>query len=463
MKSSVLILSILASLGQADSGEWSVTPQLDVGVELVYSGTCTERSLLPGVQYSRTYRLDHHVLILAREDAGHDLAFMTVLSAREPGESAKYAMASVKADVARIDPRGRLHFAPGGGGSTLLEVGCFVETPIVRIGRGSAWEVDDPGRPPRTWIVVGQEAYGGLACVKLQGQQQSEDWDRPRADRTAWRRRDVVWVSSQLGAAVKVERTLERRDPARREPSHSTTTHYSLESRLRYPGRLFDDRKREILQAKRFADDAQPIFRQPAHTSAQIDGLLRKISYHIEHTPATPYRKAIVHLAERVESARKGELLLAEYAADEPAAPLGPLRIGERVPDTVLTDLSTRKTVRLTRMLGRPALVVYYNPATKTGGEVIAFAKEVAEKFGDQVSILAMAATTDADAAVRQKAELRLPFAVHDGSALRISFAVDVTPKLIVLDGDGVLRRATTGWAAHVGDEMLEALQSAMR
>lgn len=458
MKSTLLILSLLSFLGQGDAGDWALTPQLAAGVELVYSGTCTEQSLLPGVQYSRTYRVDNHVLVLGVQGGAHDVAFMTTISVREPGEAAKYSIASVKSELARVDEHGKLKFAGPGGASTLLEVGVFVEAPNQRVVKNSVWEVDEEGRPPRTWAVLGGESSGGMACVKLHGQQQSEDWDRPRADRAAWRRRDTVWLSLQMGIAVKVERTLERRDPARREPSHLTTTQYVLESRLRCPGKLFDDRKREVLQAKRFADDALPIFQQPSQNAPQIDNLLRKVAFHLENAPATPYRKAVVHLAQRIESARKGELLLAEYTTEEAVAPIGPLRIGQKVPDTVLNDLVTHKTVRLNRLLGRPVLVLYYNPGTKTGGEVIAYAKSVAEKLGDRVTILAMAVTNDADRARSQHAEMQLPFSIHDGSALRLSFAVEATPRFIVLDAEGFLKASATGWAPHVGAELLDEI-----
>ncbi len=463
MKSSLILLSLALGFGQSNGGEWVLTPQLAAGVELVYSGTSTEESLLPGVQYTRTYRIDNHLLVLAAEAQTHDIAFMTTISAREPGEQPKYKPVSVKLELTRIDAQGRVKAAGNINGPialpTLLEVGCFVEAPANRVSKNSVWEAPDEGRPPRSWTVVGSESCGGLMCAKLEGQQQSEDWDRPRADRAAWRRRDTVWLSLQMGVAVKVERTLERRDPARREPSHRTVTHYVLESRLRYPGKLFDDRKREAVQAKRFGDDAGPFLKQPAQSANQIDALLRKVSFHIENTPSTPYRKAVVHLAQRIESARKGELLLVDYATEEPVTPIGPLRVGQKAPDCVLNDLISQQTVRLNRLLGRPVLVLYYNPHTTTGVEVLGFAKNLTEKMGDRVTVAALAVTNDTEFAQRQHAEMKLPFSIFEGSALRLAFAVEATPRFIVLDGDGILRATTTGWSRHVGDELLDELR----
>ena len=52
--------------------------------------------------------------------------------------------------------------------------------------------------------------------------------------------------------------------------------------------------------------------------------------------------------------------------------------------------------------------------------------------------------------AVRQKAEMKLPYSVHDGAALRLTFGVDVTPRFVVLDAEGYLQSAATGWVDTV-------------
>ncbi len=462
MKSTLILLSLTLSYGQKDAGEWTLAPQLAAGVELVYSGTSIEESLLPGVQYSRTYRIDNHLLVLAADGQSHDVAFMTTISSRDAGEQPKYNVASVKLELARVDAQGRVKSAGNLSGPigmpTLLEVGCFVEAPAVRVGKNSVWETPEEGRPPRSWTVIGSETCVGLMCAKLQGEQQSEDWDRPRADRTAWRRRDTVWLSLQMGVAVKVERSLERREPARREPSHRTVTQYVLESRLRYPGKLFDDRKQEALQAKRFSDDAGPFFKQPVQNANQIDALSRKMSFHLENAPTTPYRKAVVHLAQRIDSARKGELLLADYT-EEPVLPIGPLRIGQKVSDCVLNDLVSQKTVRLHRLLGRPVLIIYYNPHTQIGVDVLTFAKFAVEKMGDKLAIAAFAVTNEPEFATKQHADMKLPFPIFEGTALRLAFAVEATPRFVVLDSDGVLRASSTGWGRHIGGELLEEIR----
>src|SRR5262249_3718199 len=160
---------------------------------------------------------------------------------------------SVRLEVARVDLQG--HLTPGAGislvvpleGPPTVECGAFVEVPLGRISPDHPWQVAEPGRPTRTWKVIGSEVILGTLCLKLEGVQQSEDWERPRADRAAWRRTDQVWLSLKQGVAHRVERTIERREPAREESTQRSVTRYDLETTLQYPGQLFEDRKREIL------------------------------------------------------------------------------------------------------------------------------------------------------------------------------------------------------------------------
>jgi hypothetical protein len=464
MKSATLLLALLA-LGQSESDrDWLLQPQLVPGLELVYTGTCHEESLVAGPSSRRAYRFENHVLVLSSEAKSWDVAFMTTLSVREPTEPPRYVPASVRLEVARIDAQSRMKaVAPGATLRTpvalppLIEIGCFVETPVGRVGRNAFWEVGEEDRPPRSWRAQGTETCNGAVCVKLLGQQQSDDWDRPRADHTAWRRGDVVWLSLELGFAVKVERTVERRDPARREPTHRTVTAYNLESRLRYPGRLFEDRKQEVFLARKLGDDINPLLRDPNEAQGRLDQLLRKITHHLETHPATPYRQAVTHLVKRVDSARRGEIVPAEFVEETPQ-PLGPLRVGQKVPDFLVTDLSDRSSTRLSRLLGRPVLVFYYNPHTEIGVELLNFAKDLAAKRGDQIAVMAMAVTTDADFARQQRETLKLPFPVLDGGAMRIPFAVEATPRFIVLDREGAVRHMVTGWGPQIPDELSEHL-----
>src|SRR5215471_15213109 len=92
----------------------------------------------------------------------------------------------------------------------------------------------------------------GSRCLKLVGVQQSDEWEHPRADRGAWRRRDDIWLAPELGVAVKVERIIEKREPAHQDVSQRLVVQYELQDNMQYRNQLFEDRREEIRQARKF-------------------------------------------------------------------------------------------------------------------------------------------------------------------------------------------------------------------
>lgn len=464
-----LITCVLAVGQPLDRAEWQLTPHLAPGLELVYIGTYTEEALVPGVQYQRQYRLEATALVLATQPNRSEVAFMTALGLKTtPRDGEKNAVFahpwSVRLELAEVDKQGKVHPRPGVNllppltGPPTLETGAFVELPRTRVGRQHSWEVADEGRPPRTWQVTGIETCQGVGCVKIRGQQQSEDWDRPRADRAGWRRQDTVWLSPQLGIAYKVERLIERRDPARREPTQRSTVRYELESRLQFPGKLFEDRRQEILKARKFHDDAALLLKQPAQYRQQLDWLAKKITLHLENQAPTPYRKALVNLQTRLESARRGDTppeLVEEEEEPRPTA----VAIGQRAPDFVVSALTGKETVRLQRYRGRPVLLFFYNPTTPTGKDVLAFARTLSQRYPNNLAIMAMAVSNDLTLVRRQHADMGLSFPILSGQGLHLTFAVEATPRILVLDAEGIVRSAQTGWGFHVPREITEEIQ----
>jgi peroxiredoxin len=467
----VCLLTCALSMGQAPApsagrGEWLLAPRLARGQEYTYAGWYTEEWIGAGVQGQRSYRLEGYLLVLDQAPRSWDVAFLTVLSQRahKPGQEPA-APSSVRLELAEVDAQGRLKprdsasLAPPLDGPPTAECGAFVEAPRSVVSAGHFWEVSEPGRPPRAWRVAGTESVNGTVCVKLQGQQQSADWDRPRADSTAWRRQDTVWLAPQHGLACKVERVIERRDPARREPTYRSTVRYELDSRVSYPGRLFDDARAEIERALKFQQEAAPLLRQPALYKTQIEGLLKRIAHHLQQPPtAGPYRKAVLQVQHRVEAARRGEVT---PEPQQSAAGPPPTRaaLGQRVPDFVATELIHGQTARLYRMLGRPVLLVFYNPATEMGKQVLQFGQQVSEKHRVGVTVLALAVSDDDHLVRQQHADMKLSFPVLDGRGLLQTYGVDATPRLVVLDAEGIYRGGYTGWGGHTGREVIEELQ----
>jgi peroxiredoxin len=455
MEATLCLLScaLLAAQQPTARPEWQLGPRLNKGQELLYRGSFDEEVLSPGVQFKRSYRLENRVFVLSTPATGMDVAFLTVFKQKsaQPVRGEDSAPSSVRLELARVDLQGKVTAEPGVlltlplQGPATLERGAFVEIPRGRVRADETWETNEANRPPCVWKVQGSENIAGTSCVKVEGVQKSDDWDHPRADSTAWRRRETVWISSKLGVAFRVERILDRREPARQEPTQRSVLRFELESTLQYPGQLFQDRQREILQARAFTDTVLPLLPNPAKYGPRtFDNVEAKIKYHLENQPPTPYREAIVQVRRRVEAARRGEPAPA-LPQDEPAA-VTVATLGEKAPDFVTSDLLTRESARLRRFLGKPIVMVFYSPTNSFVEEVLHFAQNVREAHRDTVVVLGFAISDDTALVRKQHEDMHLSFPILSGKGLRLTYSVEDTPKLMVLDPAGVLRASFAGW-----------------
>jgi hypothetical protein len=104
-------------------------------------------------------------------------------------------------------------------------------------------------------------------------------------------------------------------------------------------------------------------------------------------------------------------------------------------------------------------LLVFYNPASSTAAEVLRFAQRVRTSAGGGVVVLGMAVSEDAKLVLKQRADLGIDFPVLNGSGLGASYALEATPKLYVIDADGVVRGAYLGWGRETAAEVQEELR----
>ena len=461
-----LLTCALATAPPEVRADWQLAPRLSRGQELVYSGSFKEETLGKAVQHSRTYQLESRVFVLYISPQGSDVALFTVVRMRRPGQlpgTGPDQPASVQLELAKVDPQG--HVTAAGGvplavaleGPTGLECGAFVPARRGRLEQGQTWEVPEEARPPRTWKVVGNESVQGTPCLKLTGIQQSADWDHPRGDSTAWRRLDTVWLEPVLGIAFRFERRIERREPARREPTHRSLTAYSLDNRMVYPGLLADDRRHEILYAAELADKMNPFLRAPEKVGPRyFEDALGRIAQYMESQPATPYREALTHLQRRLEAARRGE---APPAPSERASAGSVVAVGQPAPDFVVPDLDHRESARLRRFLGRPVLLVFYSPTSRYAPEILHFAQSLSDAHRDTVTVIGLTVSEDFAFVRKQRDELRVTFALLSGQGLRLTYAVEATPKFVLLDAKGIVRGAYVGWGREVPALVTEELK----
>jgi peroxiredoxin len=455
---------VLAVAQLADHADWLLVPRLTRGQELVYRGSFAEEAVGKGVQFSRNYRLETRVFVLDTPPTGAEVAILTLLKMRTAPAKHEEGPepSSVRLEVARADLQGRVTAAAGSNlavpidGPPTIECGAFVELPHGRVALNKSWIVAETGRPELAWRAVGTEGVGGTSCLKLIGVQQSDDWDHPRADRAAWRRVETIWLAPRFGIAYRVERIIERREPAHLAPTQRSIARYELESSLQYPGQLFDDRQREILLARDLYASVAPLLPEPGkHGPQPFDRMLARIQFHLNNQPPTPYREAILQVRRRLEAARRGES--APPALSDPTES-AVAALGARAPDFLAPNLLTHQSTTLRDWLGKPVVMVLYSPTAPTSDEVLRFAESLHEAQKERIHVLGLPIAEDSPALRKQRAELGLTFPILSGKGLCLLYGVEVTPKLVVLDAQGVVRGMYTGWGRETPHAVAEDL-----
>lgn len=476
MVATVWVLSCVLATGQAAPAAssrpagWDLAPRLNRGQELVYRGTFTEKASGARVQFQRDYRLEARVFALEAPPRGLDLAVMTTLQIKQApapaGVTREAAPSTARLERVFVTPQGQARVTGRAtppvplDGPPELELGMFVDLPAGKLAVHQSWEVASRGRPTVSWKFAGTETANNQPCAKLVGTQQSDDWGRPRADRPAWRRQDTVWVATRTGLTVKVERTLEQRAPARTEVSQRSVLSYELASSLQYPGQMAMDRRQEVRQALALRDEAAPLTAAPGKHARALAALARKIATHLENTPPTPFRPAVVQMQRQVIAAGKGEVIpVAPPAEDAAPATPGRIALGEPAPDFLATSFTAPGSSRLAQLKGKPAVLVFYHHASPTAEEVLTFAQKLHADFGKHAHVVGLCAHNDARAVLAQRTALKLGFPLLHGAGQLASYAAEGTPKFVVLDAKGVVRAAVSGWGSETASEVTEEVR----
>jgi peroxiredoxin len=159
----------------------------------------------------------------------------------------------------------------------------------------------------------------------------------------------------------------------------------------------------------------------------------------------------------RVEAAKKGELPV--NTPEAATTVVTAAEIGQLAPDFLAVEVGSTKTTQLRKWLGRPILLVFYHPASPTGTEMLTFCERLAATYPQGVSVITLAMSDDAELVRKQRADLNLTVPAISGVGLRISYNVEATPKLVLLDGQEIVRGMWTGWGPQTPHEVLEELK----
>ena len=438
-------------------------PRLARGQELVYRGWFNEETSNRGTKKNRLYHAENRILVSETSPTGTSVALLitTELQEKNLTNQNQADRPAVYLQLGRVDLRGRITLDSAGPlpisqqSPPEIDAGCFIELPADKIGSATAWTVTEPNGPHQ-WRLTGTETVDGQLCLKLLGNQQSEDWDQAGANRVAWRRQDTVWLSPQMGIAVRYERVIEGRDPCSADSSQRSTASFHLESSLVYPGQLFRDRQAEINLFHQYSQLAEACYREPTVESPRrLGALAAKIAYHCDTQPPTPYRAALRALQSRLELAARGDL--PPIPAGKETRPVVAHTVaGRTAPDFVATDLTTGAAIRMQLLHGRPVLLLFYNPRSASAAESLRFAQSISQTTS--VHVLGLSVLNEADTVLKQRGDLDLTFPLVIGAELRSVFGVDATPKIVLIDEDGSIRRTFEGWGQETPSLVREEL-----
>jgi peroxiredoxin len=461
-------LFALMGLWSADQGEdprreWTLAPTWTPGQELVYRGTIKEHSKGQGVQFAKEFRLEVRALVLEVTAGWAELACCTKLQQlpqRQPQEASSLRLAMVTVDgLCRLRPGLEASLPPRVfDGPTVWESGFLLELPAATLQQQQSWTLTSAHQPPRQAVVQGPQTVGNVPCVLIQVRQQSDDWDRPRADRTAWRLEERCWLSLRHGLTQRVERVIERRAPAHRDVTHRITTEYELESQLRYDGLFLEDRRRDIQLTLQIDEQLRLLLRDPGRAGpAAFEAVVAKIDAATRQHPATPYREAVLRL--RHQAVAGSQHRLTPPVAQEPSPARTHIEVGQAAPDFVTRELEGRQTFTLRGCRGKPVLLAFFHPASLSTPALLKFMQEQQEQRGDAAVLAALCLSDQTEPLPALRRQLRLTVPILAGRSLRWTYGVEATPHFVLVDAAGLVQAVHTGWGPETSQHLEKLLR----
>lgn len=453
----LLMLASLSAQIQETRQEWNLAPRWQPGLELTYRGKVEEQSTAPGVTFQRSYTLEARMLVLDVRRELANCAFLTTL-----GSSPRSA-AAARLEIASVEPLGRLippnhvSVTPPEGPAT-WERGFMVELPRAVLGERTRWMVPDLGRPLKQWELVGPAAVGGTPCVCIRSVQESEDWQRPRADQTAWQIKEQVYVSSRTGYTHRLERTLVRRSPARQEPDYQATTVFDLESCLTYDGSFLSQRRRDVEQVTELAGQMRAMKdgARPA-TPPEWKTLLAKIDLLAQQPGGTAYREGLASLRALALAASENRLLDHALETTSPR-----LTLGQAAPEFVTQQLGGEQSVTLRQWRGKVVLMAFFLPQSDRATDVLLFLQRMQREHRPEQFLAAAMSMSDDWARIKiQQDRLGLTLPVYAGKSLHHSYGVEATPRFVLLDGQGRVQLLLLGWGPETRERLQQAIHRA--
>jgi hypothetical protein len=458
-------------------------PRLSRGDELIYHGEIVEAGERVSNRFRKRHELEVRVFVLEAHNGSADCAVLTcVRPLVDPVVAGPAAIvtgadltrrespSAVQLDLIRVDPRGRVtRLVPPPGPPPipinattptkpvpavpidtvpLTELGLFIPLPAKPATVGATWETADPGRPPIVWSAARETVWNGGRCVEVTATQQTDGWARPELALAGWKRTDVLQTAPADGFASKVVRKIERREGA--DVVGWVEVKYELQPPKKYIGPRYDDVRREIEVAYGFLSELAPLLPRANRMNPQVfRNRLVKIDRFLEEPP-TCFRAALMAARRSCDAAARGEVpprALPIGSRDETKS----LMLGRPAPDFVAPWVHALGQFRLSAERGKPVVVVFFKPRSKTAVGALSVAEALHKKYAGRATVVALAVSGGADAAERQRDELKLTVPMANGASVRAVYDIETYPRFFVVDGGGLLTWQFEGYGPETG------------
>lgn len=450
---SVLLVSILLNV---DPTQTLPTPQWKVGQEYLYRGTVKETNLGQSIQLLNQYQLEVRIIVIGMNGTSAEVVCCTKLV--QQGVPKVEQALSVHLTRANIDQRGKISSCTAPSGMPLIidgpatwESGFILPLPAEVIQRAGTWEVAEPARLPRRFTWLPAEENSSHMIIKAE--QQSVDWEHPRADSTGWRRYDKLTFTPKAALPTKVERTIERRAPAHQKVTGRIVTEYELVKQEMLVGPLFDERRRDIQQIKLYQEEVALLSSHPhdAQARAAWQRLALRLERYLGTPGQSPYREAVTTLLSTVQAGMENRLSVqqAKFETMEPSIPIGQLTPSF----TLLTP--TGQTISSSQCRGNPCLLVFLQPGSELTKFLFVEIPAWQQRLGANTFGCLMLSSTESSSVLPILTEspgtlLKVAF----GKPLMASYGVTVTPFFVLLDADGALLSTHEGWGPEVRQQL---------
>ncbi len=487
-----LLLTTLLLGSPGDDARTVPPPRLLAGDELHYAGEVVEVSERFDNRFRKTYDLDVRLLVLEVGPNHADGALLTRLRPRldpvvagaatvilGPDATRQPQPPTVRVDLVRIDGRGRVTMlvptaaAPRGlatldlgrhvtaspppasplDAPPVVEVGFCVPLPLRAASVGMTWDAADGDRPPVAWSAHADGLWNGGRAIEVRGLQQSEGYDRPLEVRAGWRRTERVLVSPADGTACRVERRTERRQGTAAQGSVAVT--YELKPGTRLSGGRFEQQAREAQVAYQLGVELAELQARRA-PAAEVKSRGVRVAQFLADHPAGSFREAVESAHRRYVAAATGERLPVAFVAAGPR-PTAP-RLGAVAPDFVAPCVPDVRQTRLSSLRGRPCVLVFYRPESKTSAGTLAVAEALHAHAAGRAGVVGVAVLEDPTVTERQRGALNLTLPLLDGRGVAALYGVESYPRFLVLDAQGVLAWQFDGYGPETGYLVREQL-----